>query len=190
METYFTEFTNYLAQLPEEIALWLGILALVVFTLALCLGWLIGRRKVVRARKQVEGVRREKQQLQERLQTNEEEQKKLAHELVDLTTEKDDLLVRLQTTQSRTIELNHNLTEARTTNEQLQATSQSYATTIEDLNDQVIGLKTRNEQLLRQEDTGEERTGGAAIITNGTSSIELAERVARLERKLEALTNN
>ncbi|WP_420458793.1 hypothetical protein [Neolewinella sp.] len=179
METYFTEFTNYLAQLPEEIALWLGILGLVVFTLALCIGWLIGRRRVVRIRKQIEGLRLEKENLQKRLQTNEEEQKKLAHELVDLTTEKDDLLIRLQTTQSRNSELNHRLTEARTTNEQLQATNQSYATTIEDLNNQVIGLKTRNEQFLHQGDTG----GGAA----GPTSLELAERVARLERKLDAL---
>ncbi len=179
METYFTEFTSYLAQLPEEVALWLGILGLIVFTLALCIGWLIGRRRVVRIREDVRSIQREKEKLQERLQANEEEQKKLAHELVDLTTEKDDLLVRLQTTQSRNSELNHRLTEARTTNEQLQATNQSYATTIEDLNDQVIGLKTRNEQFLHQGDTA----GGAA----GPTALELAERVARLERKLEAL---
>ena len=184
METYFTEFVNYLARLPEEIALWLGILALIVFTLALCIGWLIGRRRVARLRKEVRSIQREKEQLQERLQTNEEEQKKLAHELVDLTTEKDDLLVRLQTTQSRNSELNHSLTEARTANEQLQATNQSYATTIEDLNDQVIGLKTRNEQLLRQDDTGQADTAGGVA---GASSFELAERVARLERRLEAL---
>ena len=188
METYFTEFTDYLAQLPEEIALWLGILALVIFTLALCIGWLIGRRRVVRLRKDIRGIQREKENLQERLQTNEEEQKKLAHELVDLTTEKDDLLVRLQTTQSRNSELNHNLTEARTTNEQLQATNQSYATTIEDLNDQVIGLKTRNEQLLQGEDTVQKTTGGAAILTDSTSSSELTERVTRLEEMLQALT--
>ena len=181
METYFTEFTDYLAQLPQEIILWLAILGLLVFTLALCLGWLLGRRKTVRVRKQLELAQREKKQLQERLQTKEEEQKNLARELADFTTEKDDLLVQLQTTQSRNSELSHTLAAVRATNDQLQATNQSYSTTIEDLNDQVIGLKTRNEQLL------DNRTGGGAA---GAKDVpDLADRVAELERTIRQLSD-
>ncbi|CAH1000766.1 hypothetical protein LEM8419_01874 [Neolewinella maritima] len=181
MDTSLTEFIAYLNQLAPEIALWWSIVGLILFTIALCIGWLLGRRRVSTLRKQVELIQREKVQLQERLQTNEEEQKSLARELVALTTEKDEVLVQLQTAQRRNMELNHSLTETRTSNEQLRATNQSYATTIEDLNDQVIGLKTRNE-LLQQ--------GSSAGGDAGAKPDQLDDRITSLERRLDQLTQS
>ena len=174
---YLNDFLEFLASLSTERGLALGLLGFLIFLLAYTIGWLVGRRKVVRTRKQLELATRERQQYQDRLQTNEEEEKKLARQLVSLTTEKDELLVQLRQERNTTAELRTQLTPLRAEREELRATNQSYATTIEDLNDQIIGLKTRNEQLLDQPE------GGAA----GGNSLTLTARLTRLEERLSRL---
>ena len=177
MQTYFYDLTDFLAGLSTERGIALGIVGLLIFLIAYCIGWLVGRRKIRQLRKQVDQLTRENKQYQERLQANEEEQKSLARELVRLTTEKDEVLVQLQQAQAANGDLRQRLMSLQATHEETEATNQSYATTIEDLNDQVIGLKTRNE-LLRQNDEGEFAVGDKETSSN------LAERVAALERRM------
>lgn len=177
---YLYDFTDFLASLSTEQGIALGLLGLLVFLIAYCIGWLVGRRKVVRMRKQLELATRENKQYQERLQANEEEQKSLARELVRLTTEKDEVLVQLQQAQTTSTNLQQQLTALQASHEEVQVTNQSYATTIEDLNDQVIGLKTRNEHLLNG-------GGGAAGDEQLSEANSLTERVAALEEQLARL---
>ncbi|MCP9237454.1 hypothetical protein [Lewinella sp. JB7] len=172
MQTY-ADFVDFITTLTVEQTLWLAIIGLLLFTIGLCLGWLIQRRKTSKLRKELATARRETETYRERVSATDDEQKKLARELVNLTTEKDDILVHLREVQHRNGALQNDLQLLRATNEQLNATNQSYTATIEDLNDQVIGLRTRNEQL----------QGGNA----GADQHSLEQRLRTLEDKIARL---
>ncbi|WP_116127272.1 hypothetical protein [Lewinella sp. IMCC34183] len=183
MDLYY-EFVDYLATLPTPYLLIFAILGLLLFTLGLLLGWLIQRAKTGRYRKRANQLDREKEDLRQQLATADEEQKKLARELVNLTTEKDDSLVQQREVRKNLESITTDLRRLQAGNEQLNATNQSYATTIEDLNDQIIGLKTRNEQLLHG------GTNDASLTSNpeanpGTAALE--QRLRALEARMERL---
>ncbi|MBC6995787.1 hypothetical protein QWY85_17770 [Neolewinella lacunae] len=157
MNDIFDLIALFFAELTNEEKIILALLALLVFTFGVVVGWIVQGSKTRRYKKELLLLRKDRDEYEAHYRSADAKQKALAKELEVVSHEK---VAALDRTQALTQELalrSQQLTDAQQAAEELRATNQSYAATIESLNDQVIGLKTQNEQLLA--------AGAAQVVT-------------------------
>ncbi len=149
MNDFFNLLGDFFQNRPltNEEQILLGILALLIFTLGVIIGWIVQGSKTRRYRKELLLLRKDRDEYEVRYRTTETKQKALARELEAVSREKVAALDRAQELERALTQRDASLLQLQREQEELSATNQSYAGTIEALNDQVIGLKTQNEQL-------------------------------------------
>ncbi|TXF90583.1 hypothetical protein FUA23_05660 [Neolewinella aurantiaca] len=201
MNDFFNLLGDFFQNRPltNEEQILLGILAILILTIGVIIGWIIQGLTTRRYKKELLLLRKDRDEFEVRYRSAETKQKALAKELEEVSREKVDALDRIQALQNDCNSRDAQIEQLRKDNEELSVTNQSYAGTIESLNDQVIGLKTQNEQLLERADAVVlpiDDQGAAAGAGNGQESNEnlnayIASSEARfqeLEARLQALT--
>ncbi|MEM9930085.1 MAG: helix-hairpin-helix domain-containing protein, partial [Bacteroidota bacterium] len=199
MNDFFNLLGDFFQNRPltNEEQILLGILALLIFTLGVIVGWIVQGSKTRRYRKELLLLRKDRDEYEVRYRATETKQKALAKELEAVSREKVDALDRAQGLERELTQRDASLLQLQREKEELNASNQSYAATIEALNDQVIGLKTQNEQLLidkgntptprGMEDTS---TAPSAASNESLNAYILASesRFQHLEQRLASLT--
>lgn len=202
MNDFFNLLGDFFQNRPltNEEQILLGILALLIFTLGVIIGWIVQGSKTRRYRKELLLLRKDRDEYEIRYRTTETKQKALAKELEAVSREKVDALDRVQGLERDLTQRDASLLQLQREKEELSATNQSYAGTIEALNDQVIGLKTQNEQLMAGLESGPTPRGLEDSTTPGTSPeqgsnenlnayiLSSESRFQQLEQRLASLT--
>lgn len=154
MNDFFNLLGDFFQNRPltNEEQILLGILAVLILTLGVIIGWIIQGLTTRRYKKELLLLRKDRDEFEVRYREGEAKQKALAKELEAVSREKVEALDRIEGLQSELSSRDAQVEQLRQANEELNVTNQSYAGTIDSLNDQVIGLKTQNEQLLESAD--------------------------------------
>ena len=152
MNGLFDRTAYFFASLTEGQVLILAIFGLLIFTIALIIGWLIQRQATETFRKQADLLRADHDVLVTQRAKLQEQHNASSQQLKAATAAR---VTAEQEAQKLTGELAYCVQTIETLEQQADksaATNQTLSAAVESLNDQVIGLKTRNESLLFEHD--------------------------------------
>jgi predicted flap endonuclease-1-like 5' DNA nuclease/regulator of replication initiation timing len=167
---FFNLVGDYFQNLTNEEQILLGLIAILVFSLGVIVGWIIQSTKTRRYKKELLLLRKDRDEYEVRYRAGEAKQKALAKELETVSREKVAAFDQVQGLKNDLNQREVQLESLRRTNEELTASNQSQATAIATLNERIITLTAQNEQLSAA------NTGAAA-----GDALSLSERAKEVE---------